>query len=227
MSLLAHTKHLWWRTKTLIQLYRHRARNTRCLEIGPGSYALPGFETLSICGGRYVDYVADASQTLPFPSNTFDLIYASHVLEHIPWYRTCAALVEWRRILKPGGQLEVWVPDMFKIAKALVTCEESGTTMMGDAWYDPWRRLNPSENPYLWFSGRIYAGAWSGNDLEKPGPSELAHPNWHRALFTPRYLQQCLTMAGFCNIRRLKPQENRGQGHGWIDLGYAAEKPTP
>lgn len=45
----------------------------------------------------------------PWPDNTFDYIYANHVFEHLrDWW---GALVECSRILKPGGHLEVRVPD--------------------------------------------------------------------------------------------------------------------
>ena len=62
-----------------------------------------------------MDYVYDAGKPLPFEDNTFDLVYASHVLEHIPWYKVEEVVKEWVRILKPGGVLEVWVPDGLKI----------------------------------------------------------------------------------------------------------------
>lgn len=38
---------------------------------------------------------------IPFPDNSFDVVIANHVLEHIPDYRK--ALSEFFRVLKPGG----------------------------------------------------------------------------------------------------------------------------
>jgi SAM-dependent methyltransferase len=49
----------------------------------------------------------DIAQT-PFRNNEFDLIYCSHVLEHVPHDR--AAMQELFRILAPGGVLIVMVP---------------------------------------------------------------------------------------------------------------------
>jgi SAM-dependent methyltransferase len=51
--------------------------------------------------------VMDAAR-LRFPDAEFDLITASDVLEHIADHR--AALVEWHRVLKPGGQVILFVP---------------------------------------------------------------------------------------------------------------------
>src|SRR5690606_25973079 len=90
---------------------RNSRKKMRMLEIGPGRERIPGFETLNIIGGRNVDYVGDASKRLSFAPGTFDLIYASHVLEHIPWYRSSLVIADWSRSLKSGGWLEIWVPD--------------------------------------------------------------------------------------------------------------------
>jgi ubiquinone/menaquinone biosynthesis C-methylase UbiE len=45
---------------------------------------------------------------LPFPDNTFDVVAATDVLEHIE--NDVAALKEWNRVLKPGGTLLLTVP---------------------------------------------------------------------------------------------------------------------
>ena len=47
-------------------------------------------------------------QNLPFPDSTYDLVFASHVLEHIP--NDKKAIQEIRRILKPGGIAILPVP---------------------------------------------------------------------------------------------------------------------
>lgn len=56
---------------------------------------------------RNVDYNVDI-QNLPFKDGTYDFIFASHVLEHIPNDRK--ALLEIRRILKPNGIAVLPVP---------------------------------------------------------------------------------------------------------------------
>jgi|SRR5579872_1970848 len=45
---------------------------------------------------------------LPFPDESQDAVFASHVLEHVPNSRP--ALVEWNRVLKIGGYLIIFVP---------------------------------------------------------------------------------------------------------------------
>ena len=46
---------------------------------------------------------------LPFPSTFFDLVTAWHVLEHVRDVR--ASLLEWARVVRPGGVLVIEVPD--------------------------------------------------------------------------------------------------------------------
>lgn len=53
------------------------------------------------------DHIVDL-QRLPFDDHTYDFVYASHVLEHIPDDRK--ALSEIRRILKPNGMAILPVP---------------------------------------------------------------------------------------------------------------------
>lgn len=186
----------------------------RCLEIGPGNERIRGFETLNIVGGSDVDYIADASKRLPFPENTFDIIYTSHILEHVPWFLTQNALSEWVRVLKVGGTLEVWVPDGLKICKAFIDAEYG---VSQDYKLDGWLCMNPENDPCLWASGRIFTyGDGTGN------PS---HPNWHRAIFSERLLSLQMERAGLIEIEKLSSDKVRGHDHGWINLGLKGLKP--
>lgn len=57
------------------------------------------------------DYRGDF-KILPFASNEFDLIFASHVLEHIHRKEQPEVLKEWLRVLKPGGDAVIVVPNI-------------------------------------------------------------------------------------------------------------------
>ena len=200
--------------KTPLKLKANAKNPERRLEIGPGSKRIAGFETLNVVWDWHVDYVVDASGKLPFPEPTFDLIYASHVLEHIPWYQVQDVLKEWVRLLKPGGQIEVWVPDGYKIAKAILDFEERD---IDNSYRDGWYRLNPTKDPLIWASARIFSYG--------DGTGRIKHPNWHRTLFTPRLLKSILSNAGLTKIRPLTSIEVRGHDHGWINLGMTGIKP--
>ncbi len=54
--------------------------------------------------------VAEAGSLEAFSSGSYDALLASHVLEHIA--NPIAALHEWRRVVRPGGQLVIVVPHL-------------------------------------------------------------------------------------------------------------------
>jgi SAM-dependent methyltransferase len=88
------------------------------LHLGCGSKILKGFVNVDIQDIKGVDYSGvDASDLSRFEDDSFDLIYASHVLEHIPRTKTFFTLLEWNRVLKPGGVLRIGVPDFDSTVK--------------------------------------------------------------------------------------------------------------
>lgn len=192
-----------------INLLRNRRRQTRLLEIGPGKTRIPDFETLNIVGGPQVDYVLDAAKPLPFSNDTFELVYASHVLEHIAWYSTETVLKEWMRILKPEGHLEVWVPNGLEACRVILAAEEGKI----ESAPDDWTVRNPRGDPFLWANGRLMYGARSD------------YPSWHRAILTPRHLKNVFRRVGFVDVHQMDPKKVRGYDHGWINLGVKGTKP--
>ena len=199
---------------TRINLVINNRKSSRYLEIGSGSERIPGYETLNILPGKDVDYVLDCSKKLPFRKQTFELIYASHVLEHVPWYMVQQTLNEWVRILKRGGRLEVWVPDGVKVCKAFVDAElYQDNYIHRDGWY----KFNPEKDPCVWAAGRIYTYG--------DGRGSPKSPNWHRSLFSVRYLKLVMERAGLVDIGTLAKEDIRGHDHGWINLGIKGTKP--
>lgn len=80
-----------------------------------------GWEVLDANAGPHVDHVADARDLTRFADDTFEEIYASHVVEHLDYKdELVTALTGWRRVLVPGGTLSVSVPDMDVLARLFV-----------------------------------------------------------------------------------------------------------
>ena len=84
----------------------------RKLHIG-GVVRAEGWENFNAVSSAAVDHLGNARDLGRFDDRSFDLVYASHVLEHFDWRHEMApVLKEWRRVLKPGGELHVSVPDL-------------------------------------------------------------------------------------------------------------------
>lgn len=82
------------------------------VEIGPGSnpYCPPDrtiFADKFEHSGMNARIIENAWQ-LPFADNQFDFVMSSHLLEHCP--DTLRTLLEWRRVLRPGGRIVLVLP---------------------------------------------------------------------------------------------------------------------
>lgn len=95
----------------------------RRLHIG-GKLASPGWEVLNANPASFVDHVGNANDLSRFEEGTFLEIYASHVLEHLDYREEIhQTLVEWRRVLVPGGRVYLSVPDLDVLARLFLDRE--------------------------------------------------------------------------------------------------------
>jgi len=82
------------------------------VHIGCGPVNAPGFINVDAQPYPHVHVVTERIEELSFlDDGTADLIYASHVVEHIPGAELARVLEGFRRKLKPGGVLRLSVPD--------------------------------------------------------------------------------------------------------------------
>ena len=58
------------------------------------------------------------------PSNCFDIVFSSHMLEHIPHFRVEKTIAEFNRITKVDGIVRILVPDLKKAAMAYINNDE-------------------------------------------------------------------------------------------------------
>lgn len=63
---------------------------------------------------------------LPLKSDTAQLVYASHFLEHIPKPEVDTFLRECLRVLQPGGVLRLVLPDLEEMARSHLTLRSAG-----------------------------------------------------------------------------------------------------
>ena len=172
----------------------------RRLHIG-GTIRADGWEVLDANPGPCVDHVGDARDLSRFPENTFDWIYASHVLEHFDYKDALgAALKEWRRVLEPCGTLYLSVPDLDVLAGLLLEKD----------------RLTLDERFFV--MQMIFGG-------------HLDRFDYHAAGFNEEFLRFFLRDCGFVNLRRVgefglfdDTSSMRFKGVA-ISLNFIAEKP--
>jgi len=93
------------------------------LHLGCGKIKLPGFVNIDHRHTRATDFVCSVTK-LPHLSNSVDVIESYHMIEHISHTKVRAMLQEWRRVLKPNGQLVIECPDFDRAIERYQAGEE-------------------------------------------------------------------------------------------------------
>jgi SAM-dependent methyltransferase len=86
----------------------HIIRSGLVLDLGCGKNKTPGAVGLDSRQFPGVDIVADLEGPLPIDDNTYDVVYANQVFEHVT--NLVGLMHEIHRVLKPGGKLLAQVP---------------------------------------------------------------------------------------------------------------------
>lgn len=136
----------------------------------------------------------NAAKTLPFPSNSVDTIYTSHMVEHLGRSRVCGFLAEARRVLVPGGIFRIAVPDLSLFASVY--------SASGDADAFVARTRLTSETPHL--LDRI---KWL-----------VIGSRHHQWMYDARSLCLLLGRAGFANAQALPAGVTRIHAPGALNL---------
>jgi predicted SAM-dependent methyltransferase len=114
----------------------------RCLNLGCGQRFHPEWVNLDLHPANPSVKIWDVQKALPFSDGSFDVVYHSHVLEHLSKRDAPALLSECRRVLKSGGVIRVVLPDLERIAQLYVEAlrQSLSGTSEGQPRYD-WAML--------------------------------------------------------------------------------------
>ena len=85
------------------------------LHVGCGNVILPGWTNLDIEKLPGVDIIDDITTLTKIPDNSCEVIYASHVLEHVGRNEFEDVIRTWNKKLKKNGTLRIAVPDFEKV----------------------------------------------------------------------------------------------------------------
>lgn len=104
------------------------------LELGAGEKkGENGWTTLDF--NRKVDLTWDLLKGIPFPDNSVDTIYSSHLFEHFGFSDINKLLAESRRVLKENGEFLICVPNAEMYIKAYV--ENTSFSEISPTYFKP------------------------------------------------------------------------------------------
>jgi SAM-dependent methyltransferase len=130
---------------------------------------------------RYGDIVAG----LPIPDAVAAGVYCSHVLEHLPRADIAVALLETKRILRPGGTFRLVIPDLYWRAQQYVTAVQAADPHAADRFLDSCMLGTRSKaQGFLEIASRHYS------------------LNAHKWMYDFAIMRDLLQTAGFIGIRR-------------------------
>ncbi len=123
------------------------------LHVGCGGDPLPawlsGFEEVRLDINPACDPDIVASMTALGEIGPYDALYCSHALEHLHPHEVPVALGEFLRVIKPGGNVLVFVPDLEGVApnSEVLFESEAGPITGHDLYYGHGAYV--ARNPYM------------------------------------------------------------------------------
>lgn len=151
-------------------------KSKKKLNLGSSNKVIPAHINVDILDEFKPDIVCNVAKLDFATNNEYDLVRASHILEHFTLAECREALSEWRRVLRVGGYLVVCVPDF----EAL-----SWRTILKPSGFE----LDPETYKNGWINGLFAL------DL----PPEFRH----KIVFTYKSLCELLSSSGFKVVSKL------------------------
>lgn len=175
-----------------------RPTSTTRLNLGSGGKGIPGFINCDLFPQPGVDEIFSMEE-IPYIDKSVDEISSEHALEHLPRPLAEKAIREFARVLKPGGKLNLKVPDLEDCCRKFL------------------------ENPHLqesWYMHTLYGIQDYRDTPTAPFKDKVNYGQIHYTGFTESRMRRLLTEAGFVIDRMYKYD-------GWSTPSLAVEAHIP
>jgi predicted SAM-dependent methyltransferase len=157
-----------------------------------------------------------------YADNSVDIVYASHLFEHLSLKSADLFLKESYRSLKPGGVIRIVVPDLYKICKKYIRDYEGGKENASE--FIMWAINMHREGQYrdAGFFRKIFL-EWQG------------YPHQHKFMYDEKSLSQKFKEAGFIDILSLEYGKSvyisaiadvEGKEESYLSVYLEAKKPS-
>lgn len=161
----------------------------------------------------------DLSRGLPFANSSVDVIYHSHMLEHLPREAAAGFFREIRRVLKPRGFHRMVVPDLAQIAQRYVASYlsiESGSDRdeQHDCAIGDLLEQSVREVP----AGFVNLEGWRRRMAMAVFGDARRRGEVHRWMYDFHSLRYLLRLTGFENVSRTR--YDHSDIPGWEHLGF-------
>lgn len=156
-------------------LLRGRSNGTVHLHLGCGPKYLPGFVNIDGNLLSKIDLWLDVRNGLPFPGNSVNSVYSTHMFEHFYSDELMRLLGECHRVLKPGGGVRLIVPNLESAIRAY---NENRNDWFSDAFPRHFDSLGGRFSNFVFCDGQ------------------------HRTAFDFTYLTEVLGQAGFGEVEK-------------------------
>lgn len=176
-------------------LKRKKDGQGKKLNLGCGGKKIEGYVNVDLFDGADEQFQIDE---VPYKDNTISAINSEHSLEHLEIERAINALKEWYRVLQPGGELLLKIPDLEEC------CSK---------YLHPNRRSVNGFNAKDWYKYCIYG-------IQKSQAGEPDEAQIHRSGFSQRELANILEDIGF-----IIDYNEKYDGWGAPSIGIRAVKP--
>lgn len=144
---------------------------------------------------------ADVTKRIPEPDGSVEMVYSSHMLEHLDKAEAARFLQEVRRVLAPGGVFRLAVPDIRYLVHAYLQHRDADRFIEQTMLTRPKNVTWLQKLKYLWIGDRHHVWMYDGDSLCKL----LTAAGFHNAqVMTPGTTM--IDDPGELNLREREPE---------------------